>query len=67
VPELDSWEAAAFTVADFVKPANLLKVHSFIVGELQAELMAGSPLKSVVGSKLQAEVSTTNWIGHFAW
>lgn len=68
MPELDSREAAAaITAADFVEPANLLKVHPFIVGELQAALMAGSPLKRLVGSKLLVVVSTTNWIGHFAW
>ena len=68
MPESDSREAAAaITVAGFVEPANLLKVRLFIVGELQAALMAGNPLKIVAGSKLQVEVSTTNLIGHFAW
>ena len=68
MPESDSREAAAaITVADFVEPANLLKVRPFIVGELQVALMAGSPLKIVVGSKLLVAVATTNWIVHFAW
>ncbi len=55
MPESDL-EEAAITVADFVEPANLLKVPPFTVMELPL-FMCGNPRKMVVGSK-QVVMST---------
>ena len=63
---MDSREAAAITVADFVEPANLLKVPPFIAEEPLA-LMGESSLKRAECSERLVVVSSTNWTEHFAW
>jgi hypothetical protein len=66
-PDSDLREAAAaITIAEFVEPANLLKVLPLIAEE-PLVLKVRNSLKSSKCSEQLAVVSTTDLIVHFAW